>query len=256
MVLKKAVQGCLYWFQVLYSFLFVVPVLPFVIYCQCWLYMADQMQLDIFPEPDGVAFLGGVLFLFALPCLPWILLYGYVIIPNEPYVKFCKDGWKVGVERFGFKVASNETETWECPPKPGSTWVKQLQSTGGWWQCNETYCTADELASPESCFSATVSTTYDADQDYHYKILRDCYNWSEDNPACCGEWSTYVQCEYCIPDKTILWLISIFAGIATTLACAVAFDYAKYKYRKVMEKAKKEAEEKAKKDTEAAEHGV
>jgi hypothetical protein len=221
MVLKKAVQGCLYWFQVLYSFLFVVPVLPFVIYCQCWLYMADQMQLGIFPEPDGVAFLGGVLFLFALPCLPWILLYGYVIIPNEPYVKFCKDGWKVGVERFGFKVASNETETWECPPKPGSTWVKQLQSTGRWWQCNETYCTADELASPESCLSATLSTTYDADQDYHRQIRRTCDNWSEDNPACCGDYTgSWIACEYCIPDRgyaplELLWAISTFAGIAT-----------------------------------------
>ena len=68
----------------------------------------------------------------------------------------------------------------------------------------------------------------------------------------------HVLCEYCIPDKTIIWVISFFAGTATTFACAVAFDYAyaKYKYRKVMEKAKKEAEEKAKKEAEAAEHGV
>jgi len=64
---------------------------------------------------------------------------------------------------------------------------------------------------------------------------------------------TYVQCEYCIPDKTILWVISFFAGTATTFACAVAFDYANYKYRKVMEKARFRAfEEKAKKDAEAA----
>jgi len=61
---------------------------------------------------------------------------------------------------------------------------------------------------------------------------------------------TYVQCEYCIPDKTILWVISIFAGIATTIACVLAFDYANYKYREAMEKAKREAEEKAKKEAE------
>ena len=93
-----------------------------------------------------------------------------------------------------------------------------------------------------------------------------CDNWSADNPGCCQNVydGTYVECEYCIPDKPILWVISIFAGTATTLACAVAFDYANYKYREVMEKAKKEAEEKAKKDaeekaqkdTEAAKQGV
>ena len=185
-----------------------------------------------------------------LPSLPWILLYGFVIIPNEPYVKFCKDGGTgkgVGHVR---AFLSNETETWECPPKPGSTWVKQ--SIHKDWQCNETYCTADELASPESCLRATGG--------YYYSNRVWCDNWSADNPGCCQNVydETYVECEYCIPDKTILWVISIFAGIATTLACAVAFDYAyaKYKYRKVMEKAKKEAEEKAKKDTEAAKQGV
>ena len=196
-----------------------------------------------------------------LPCLPWILLYGYVIIPNEPYVKFCKDtdnGSPRGVGHHVRAFLSNETETWECPPKPGSTWAKQ--SIHKDWQCNETYCTADELASPESCLGAT---TY---EPYAWETITVwCDNWSADNPGCCQNVydGTYVECEYCIPDKTILWVISIFAGIATTLACAVAFDYANYKYREVMEKAaaaeekaKKEAEEKAKKDAEAAEHSV
>ena len=192
-----------------------------------------------------------------LPCLPWILYYGYVIIPNEPYVKFCKDGQDgAGVGHRVRAFLSNETETWECPPKPGSTWAKQ--SIHKDWQCNEKYCTADELASPESCLGAS---TYDRDGFSNTPAETVwCDNWSADNPGCCQNVydGTYVQCEYCIPDKTILWVISIFAGIATTLACAVAFDYAyaKYKYRKVMEKAKKEAEEKAKKDAEAAEHGV
>ena len=154
-----------------------------------------------------------------LPSLPWILLYGFVIIPNEPYVKFCKDGGTgkgVGHVR---AFLSNETETWECPPKPGSTWVKQ--SIHKDWQCNETYCTADELASPESCLGAT---TY---EPYAWETITVwCDNWSADNPGCCQNVydGTYVQCEYCIPDKTILWVISIFAGIATTLACAVAFE--------------------------------
>ena len=191
-----------------------------------------------------------------LPCLPWILYYGYVIIPNEPYVKFCKDRAEVGVGHRVRAFLSNETETWECPPKPGSTWAKQ--SIHKDWQCNETYCTADELASPESCFSATVSIL--GSEYTPSSVTVWCDNWSADNPGCCQNVydGTYVECEYCIPDKTILWVISIFAGIATTLACAVAFDYAyaKYKYRKVMEKAKKEAEEKAKKEAEAAEHGV
>ena len=199
-----------------------------------------------------------VFIFFLLPCLSWILLYGYVIIPNEPYVKFCKDDWEAGVEMVIVRgVFSNETETWECPPKPGSTWVKQYIEKD--WQCNETYCTADELASPESCFSATVSILRTVSSGNIASTVW-CDNWSADNPGCCQNVydGTYVECEYCIPDKPILWVISIFAGIATTLACAVAFDYAyaKYKYRKVMEKAKKEAEEKAKKDTEAAKQGV
>ena len=189
-----------------------------------------------------------------LPCLPWILYYGYVIIPNEPYVKFCKDGQDgAGVGHRVRAFLSNETETWECPPKPGSTWAKQ--SIHKDWQCNEKYCTADELASPESCLGASTYKRFSG-----ASVTVWCDNWSADNPGCCQNVydGTYVECEYCIPDKTILWVISIFAGIATTLACAVAFDYAyaKYKYRKVMEKAKKEAEEKAKKDAEAAEHGV
>jgi hypothetical protein len=198
------------------------------------------------------------------PSLPWILLYGFVIIPNEPYVKFCKDEHmrSIGMGA-GHRVRaflSNETETWECPPKPGSTWVKQSIEKD--WQCNETYCTADELASPESCYQAT---TY-MELPYTTWITVWCDNWSADNPGCCQNVydGTYVECEYCIPDKPILWVISIFAGTATTLACAVAFDYANYKYREVMEKAKKEAEEKAKKDaeekaqkdTEAAKQGV
>jgi len=215
------------------------------------------------------------------PCLPWILLYGFVIIPNEPYVKFCKDGARGGFDGEGVghhvrAFLSNETETWECPPKPGSTWAKQ--SIHKDWQCNETYCTADELASPESCLGAT---TY---EPYAWETITVwCDNWSADNPGCCQNVydGTYVECEYCIPDKTILWVISIFAGIATTLACVVAFDYANYKYRKVMEKAKqrtaptdamprssvplwqqwqervaRKVEAKAKKDAEAAEHGV
>ena len=199
-----------------------------------------------------------------LPSLPWILLYGFVIIPNEPYVKFCKDGGTgkgVGHVR---AFLSNETETWECPPKPGSTWVKQ--SIHKDWQCNETYCTADELASPESCFSATVSTTYDADQDYHYKIRRNCYNWSEDNPGCCADYTEIGStpwCEYCIPDKEVLWAISTFAGIATFIACLFLLGPLMQKlvdssnvWGHEVEKAKKEAEEKAKKDAEAAEHGV
>jgi len=211
-----------------------------------------------------------------LPSLPWILLYGFVIIPNEPYVKFCKDEHmkKIGMG-VGHRVRaflSNETETWECPPKPGSTWVKQ--SIHKDWQCNETYCTSDELASPESCWSATVSKIEIPSGtilstvwcDVELVLLRDDdVHWSADNPGCCQNVydGTYVECEYCIPDKPILWVISIFAGTATTLACAVAFDYANYKYREVMEKAaaaeekaKKEAEEKAKKDAEAAEHSV
>ena len=225
-------------FHDLLYFLFVVPLLPFFSYSE-WLGF-DNGEWIIIPWP-----------LFIPPCLSWILLYGYVIIPNEPYVKFCKDPGDGRDKRRAF--LSNETETWECPPKPGSTWVKQ--SIHKDWQCNETYCTADELASPESCLGAT---TY---EPYAWETITVwCDNWSADNPGCCQNVydGTYVECEYCIPDKTILWVISIFAGIATTLACAVAFDYAyaKYKYRKVMEKAKKEAEEKAKKDTEAAEHGV
>jgi len=196
------------------------------------------------------------------PSLPWILLYGFVIIPNEPYVKFCKDAAEVGVGHRVRAFLSNETETWECPPKPGSTWVKQ--SIHKDWQCNETYCTADELASPESCHSATVVFH----RWYNGQTLRDCDNWSEDNPGCClnaDYEGTYVQCEYCTPElfwrsKAILWTISTLAGIATTIACGVfldvAFDYANYKYREAKEKAKKEAEEKAKKDAEAAEHGV
>jgi hypothetical protein len=204
-----------------------------------------------------------VIICVVFPSLPWILLYGFVIIPNEPYVKFCKDEHmrSIGMGA-GHRVRaflSNETETWECPPKPGSTWVKQ--SIHKDWQCNETYCTADELASPESCYQAT---TY-MELPYTTWITVWCDNWSADNPGCCQNVydGTYVECEYCIPDKPILWVISIFAGTATTLACAVAFDYANYKYREVMEKAaaaeekaKKEAEEKAKKDAEAAEHSV
>ena len=238
-------------FRDLCYFLYVVPLLPYIIYSE---YLEAQSLYGVFLL---------ILIFLALPCLTWILLYGYVIIPNEPYVKFCKDAAEVGVGHRVRAFLSNETETWECPPKPGSTWVKQLQSTGGWWQCNETYCTADELASPESCRSATLSTTYDADQDYHRQIRRTCDNWSEDNPACCGEWSTYVQCEYCIPDKEVLWAISTFAGIATFIACffllgslvEMLVDSSNVWGHEV-EKAKKEAEEKAKKDAEAAEHGV
>ena len=200
------------------------------------------------------------------PSLPWILYYGYVIIPNEPYVKFCKDGQDgAGVGHRVRAFLSNETETWECPPKPGSTWVKQ--SIHKDWQCNETYCTADELASPESCFSATVSTTYNADQDVQEMRRRFCYNWSEDNPGCCADYteigSTLLRCEYCIPDKEVLWAISTFAGIATFIACIfllgpfmdMLVDSSEVWGHEV-EKAKKEAEEKAKKDAEAAEHGV
>jgi hypothetical protein len=207
-----------------------------------------------------------VFIFFLLPCLSWILLYGYVIIPNEPYVKFCKDDWEAGVEMVIVRgVFSNETETWECPPKPGSTWVKQYIEKD--WQCNETYCTADELASPESCFSATVSTTYNADQDVQEMRRRFCYNWSEDNPGCCADYteigSTLLRCEYCIPDKEVLWAISTFAGIATFIACIfllgpfmdMLVDSSEVWGHEV-EKAKKEAEEKAKKDAEAAEHGV
>ena len=221
------------------------------------------MQLGLFPEPDGVAFLGGVLFLFALPCLPWILLYGYVIIPNEPYVKFCKDGSKVGVTDRVRAVLSKETETWECPPKPGSTWVKQSIEKD--WQCNETYCTADELASPESCYQAT---TY-MELPYTTWITVWCDNWSADNPGCCQNVydGTYVGCEYCVPDKTILWTISTFAGIATFIPCLFWFMYAHsliekkfsdafWAKKEAEEKAKKDAEEKAKKDAEAAEQGV
>jgi hypothetical protein len=272
MVLKKAVQGCLYWYDGLCSFLIVVPVLPFVIYCQCWFYMADQMQLI---ENDLGGLFGCVLFLFALPCVPWILLYGYVIIPNEPYVKFCKDGSKVGVTDRVRAVLSKETETWECPPKPGSTWVKQFPraySKGYEWQCNETYCTADELASPESCLSATVSLTVDG--NYHGDFLRTCDNWSADNPGCCVNADydrTYVECEYCIPDKEILWAISTFAGIATFIPffcwSLTVWDGLSWERdsrlaieekakKEAEEKAKKEAEEKAKKDAEAAEQGV
>ena len=201
-----------------------------------------------------------------LPCLPWILYYGYVIIPNEPYVKFCKDGQDgAGVGHRVRAFLSNETETWECPPKPGSTWAKQ--SIHKDWQCNEKYCTADELASPESCDGAT---TYIESASY---VTVWCDNWSADNPGCCQNVydGTYVQCEYCIPDKTILWVISIFAGIATGMACCYLLPFFFNPYqelerlttereqrlaRKAEAKAKKEAEEKAKKDAEAAEHGV
>ena len=149
------------------------------------------------------------------PSLPWILYYGYVIIPNEPYVKFCKDGQDgAGVGHRVRAFLSNETETWECPPKPGSTWAKQ--SIHKDWQCNETYCTADELASPESCHSATV----EFHPWWNGYTLRDCDNWSEDNPGCClnADYDgTYVECEYCTPElfwrsKAILWTISTLAG--------------------------------------------
>ena len=230
-------------FHDLLYFLFVVPLLPFFSYSE-WLGF-DNGEWIIIPWP-----------LFIPPCLSWILLYGYVIIPNEPYVKFCKDAAAVGVGHRVRAFLSNETETWECPPKPGSTWVKQ--SIHKDWQCNETYCTADELASPESCHSATVVFH----RWYNGQTLRDCDNWSEDNPGCCQNlyYGTYVECEYCIPDKTILWVISIFAGIATTIACLFWFKSAlsliEKKFEAAGEKAKKEAEEKAKKDTEAAKQGV
>ena len=217
-----------------------------------------------------------VIICVVFPSLPWILLYGFVIIPNEPYVKFCKE------EGVGHRVRaflSNETETWECPPKPGSTWVKQ--SIHKDWQCNETYCTADELASPESCHDATGGYFYPMTGKY----LRDCDNWSADYPGCCVNADydgTYVECEYCIPDKTELWAISTFAGIATIIpffvlmffsgqACLIKLtillkherEEREFRMeqrvemaRKAEEKAKKDAEEKAKKDAEAAEQGV
>jgi len=221
-------------FHDLLYFLFVVPLLPFFSYSEC------------------IGFLNGEWIvipweLFIPPCLSWILLYGYVIIPNEPYVKFCKDPGDGRDKRRAF--LSNETETWECPPKPGSTWVKQIIRKD--WQCNETYCGAFWASSPERCHWATEGH------------LRTCDNWSADNPYCCVNADydeTYVQCEYCIPDKTLLWVISIFAGIATTIACLFWFKSAlsliEKKFEAAGEKAKKEAEEKAKKDTEAAEHGV
>ena len=43
-------------------------------------------------EKAMLVYLIFVLFFILPPSLPLILLYGFVIIPNEPYVKFCKDG--------------------------------------------------------------------------------------------------------------------------------------------------------------------
>jgi len=233
------------------------------------------------PSDGGEFFLVFTVFIFflLLPCLSWILLYGFVIIPNEPYVKFCKDtdnGSPRGVGHHVRAFLSNETETWECPPKPGSTWVKQYMhrndpsaaffSRRGEkdWQCNETYCTADELASPESCFEATALNGYM--NLAGVTQLRTCDNWSADYPLCCVNADydgTYVQCEYCIPDKTILWVISTLAGIPTFIPCffllgslvEMLVDSSNVWGHEV-EKAKKEAEEKAKKEAEAAEHGV
>ena len=91
---------------------------------------------------------------------------------------------------------------------------------------------------------------------------RFCYNWSEDNPGCCADYteigSTLLRCEYCTPHDMILWSISTFAGIATTIACFFWSMYARdlIEYWSDAFWAKKEAEEKAKKDAEAAEHGV
>jgi len=260
---KNRVWGCLDWFHDLRYFLCLV----LTTYNTVGLAVSNNGD-DCFKLIFGLVFAG-------LPCLPWILLYGYVIIPNEPYVKFCKDGrYPVGVA-FGKTRAflSNETETWECPPKPGSTLVKQFIRKD--WQCNETYCTTDELASPESCHDATGGYFYPQDGWSPSVNLRDCDNWSADYPRCCVNADydgTYVACEYCIPDKEILWAISTFAGIATTIPflCLAAFcvaDIERLTYereqrlrqrvaRKFEAKAKKEAEEKAKKDAEAAEQGV
>jgi hypothetical protein len=238
-------------FHDLCYFLFVVPLLPFFIYFE-WL---ESLS---FTENEW-CWLPGFLFLLALPCLSWILLYGFVIIPNVPYVKFCKDEYTEGMTygRFVRAFLSNETETWECPPYTGSTWSRQ--SIYYDWQCNETYCTADELASPESCDGAT---TYIESASY---VTVWCDNWSADNPGCCQNVydGTYVGCEYCVPDKTILWTISTFAGIATFIPCLFWSMYAHSLIEEKFEAAesdafwaKKEAEEKAKKDTEAAEHSV
>jgi hypothetical protein len=277
---NNRVWGCLDWFHDLRYFLFLV----------LGTYYKWGVELKASsPSAPDVHESGGQIYLylflvfvyFWLPSLPWILLYGFVIIPNEPYVKFCKDtdggmnGEGRGEGHFTRAFLSNETETWECPPLPGSTWVRQ--STQKDWQCNETYCTTDELASPESCHDATGGYFYPQrgwtlPPSGH---LRDCDNWSADYPRCCVNADydgTYVACEYCIPDKEILWAISTFAGIATTIPflCLAAFcvaDIERLTYereqrlrqrvaRKFEAKAKKEAEEKAKKDAEAAEQGV
>ena len=243
-------------FRDLCYFLYVVPLLPYIIYSE---YLEAQSLYGVFLL---------ILIFLALPCLSWILLYGYVIIPNEPYVKFCKDAAEVGVGHRVRAFLSNETETWECPPKPGSTWVKQSIEKD--WQCNETYCTADELASPESCYTAV----YISKTGGKYVNPRDCDNWSADYPGCCVNADydrTYVECEYCIPDKEILWAISTFAGIATFIPffcwSLTVWDGLSWERdsrlaieekakKEAEEKAKKEAEEKAKKDAEAAEQGV
>ena len=264
---NNRVWGCLDWFHDLRYFLFLV----------LGTYYKWGVELKASsPSAPDVHESGGQIYLylflvfvyFWLPSLPWILLYGFVIIPNEPYVKFCKDtdggmnGEGRGEGHFTRAFLSNETETWECPPLPGSTWVRQ--STQKDWQCNETYCTADELASPESCFEATALNGYM--NLAGVTQLRTCDNWSADYPLCCVNADydgTYVQCEYCIPDKTILWVISTLAGIPTFIPCffllgslvEMLVDSSNVWGHEV-EKAKKEAEEKAKKDAEAAEHGV
>jgi len=268
MVLKKAVQGCLDWFHDLRYYFFLVLATYFYYF-----------------EMDGLGFIEFCLVYgcsILSSCLTWILLYGYVIIPNEPYVKFCNQPlatYPTGVGHHVRAFLSNETETWECPPKPGSTWVKQSIEKD--LQCNETYCTADELASPESCYTAV----YISKTGGKYVNPRDCDNWSADYPGCCVNADydgTYVECEYCIPDKTELWAISTFAGIATIIpffvlmffsgqACLIKLtillkherEEREFRMeqrvemaRKAEEKAKKDAEEKAKKDAEAAEQGV
>ena len=300
---NNRVWGCLDWFHDLRYFLFLV----------LGTYYKWGVELKASsPSAPDVHESGGQIYLylflvfvyFWLPSLPWILLYGFVIIPNEPYVKFCKDtdggmnGEGRGEGHFTRAFLSNETETWECPPLPGSTWVRQ--STQKDWQCNETYCTTDELASPESCTEATTKRYEDSGgyEDSGSYSLRCSDGWgqqlreqrADETPACClnaDYEGTYVQCEYCIPEQEILWVISIFAGIATGMACCYLLPFFFNPYQELErlttereqrlarkaeakakkeaeekakkdaeEKAKKEAEEKAKKDAEAAEHGV